>query len=419
MAKVLIVDDSKVITASLAHLFEEVGVECIVASSLKKATKELEKCNFEVDAAILDLALPDAPNGEIVGIVESIDIPVVVLTGNQGQEKEVRDKNNIIDFIFKEGRFSLEYTFSTTLRLIKNQKTKVLIVDDSKVARLQMKELLEYYRLNCIEAVDGVDALKVLKCNSDDIKLVLTDYNMPNMNGLELTREIRKEYKKSQISVVVTTANTSAIQPENFIKAGANGFIYKGFTKESLYLRVSENLDLIDLFQEVNDKANKDFLTGMFNRRYFFDRGETLFEKAKKIDSNINVAMFDIDKFKSINDTYGHDIGDIAIKEVSSIINRYISPREALIARFGGEEYCLLQIGRTAEEFKSLLENIRKAFEINVIKTKAADIKFTVSIGFVSTTLDSLTDMVNAADKALYNAKNNGRNQVQLYIECD
>ena len=417
MSRILIVDDSKVITMSLTHLFKEAGVECIVASSLKKATKELEKCDFDVDAAILDLGLPDAPNGEIVDIVESIDIPVIVLTGSEESENKFREKD-IIDFVVKDGRFSLEYAFSTTLRLIKNKKSKVLIVDDSRVARAQMKSMLEYYKIDCIEAQDGVEALSIIK-STPDIKLVLTDYNMPNMDGLQLTREIRAIYKKSQLSIVVTTSNTGAVSPESFIKSGANGFIYKGFSKENLYIRVAENLDLIDLFQEVQDKANKDFLTGMYNRRYFFENGDALFKKAVKINSNINVAMFDIDKFKNINDTYGHDIGDIAICEVAKVLDRHISKREGLIARFGGEEFCLLNIGYDVEQFRVILENIRKSFETNILQTKAGDIQFTVSIGFASTALGCLEDAVNASDKALYNAKNNGRNQVQLYIECD
>jgi diguanylate cyclase (GGDEF)-like protein len=123
--------------------------------------------------------------------------------------------------------------------------------------------------------------------------------------------------------------------------------------------------------------------------------------------------MIDIDKFKNINDTYGHDIGDMAIKEVISIVNKRLIGVDSLLSRFGGEEFCGLIFDKTDEEVLKILEDIRKDFEKNILKTPKGDVKYTVSIGCTLKKLETLDEMVNNADKGLYKAKNSGRNQVR------
>lgn len=414
MAKILIVDDSKIITHSLHSLLKIPGHDCDIANSLKQTKQLLDKdTNYQV--ALLDLSLPDAPNGEIVDYVKKYNIPIVVLTGSESykDEKTFREKE-IVDYVIKDGSFAIDYAASIALRIIANETTQILVVDDSVVSRSYIKDMLELYNINCLEAQDGKEALELFETHSD-IKIVITDYNMPNMDGLELTRRIRTKYKKSELAIIVTSADTQKRLPEKFIKSGANGFLYKGFSKEKLYLTISQSLELLDMFQHVLDKANKDFMTGMYNRRYFFDEGTSLFKRSVKKSVPVCVSMIDIDKFKNINDTYGHDIGDLAIQEVAIVLDKHLDSKDSLIARFGGEEFCIIHIGRKVEEVHKKLEDIRKDFEQNILKTQKADIRYTVSIGYTNKIIPLLDDMVNNADKALYNAKNGGRNQVQLF----
>jgi len=159
--------------------------------------------------------------------------------------------------------------------------------------------------------------------------------------------------------------------------------------------------------------ANKDFMTGAYNRRYFFDAGEAIFLKAKRKEKAVAVTMIDIDNFKNINDTYGHDIGDLAIKEIKRVLDKNLRASD-LMARFGGEEFCIILEEISEEDVKKLFEKIRKEFEANVIDVDEVEIKYTVSFGIAYGLLGSLEEMVILSDNALYESKESGRNRVTL-----
>ena len=161
------------------------------------------------------------------------------------------------------------------------------------------------------------------------------------------------------------------------------------------------------------DVANKDFMTGAYNRRYFFESGNNIFLKAKRKKTPLAVAMIDIDKFKIINDTYGHDVGDVAIKEIKRILDDNLRVSD-LMARFGGEEFCIILEDITEEDTRKLFEQIRLAFEKNEININGTIITYTVSFGIAFGILDTLDDMVKLADNALYDSKENGRNQITI-----
>ncbi len=411
MKYVLIVEDNKTIALALEKLInEEDELKAIVAYDKKDCTKKLLEYKGKISVALLDLSLPDAPNGEIVDIVTNFDIPSIVLTANEDNNNMLRDKK-IVDYVIKEGIFAFKYVLDLVKRIINNYHVKVIVAEDSKVVALQTINLLKRYQLTCFHANDGQEALEILK-KEKDIKMIFTDYDMPNMDGLELTKKIRKLYAKDVLSIVTITGSNDRDIVSKFLKYGANDFLHKGFSKDEFFARLNSNLENLELFQAIKDKANKDYMTGMFNRRYFFDEGESLYKKAKAENKNICVAMFDIDKFKNINDTYGHDIGDIAIIEVATVLNKHL-PDDVIISRFGGEEFCIIQVNIEETIFVKTLEIIRQDFETNIISTPKGDIKYTVSTGYTTVVGGCLDDMVNGSDEGLYKAKNNGRNQVQ------
>jgi len=411
MKNILIVDDSKTVCAALNKIIsEKLQFNVIIANNKKECEEKLLKYKQTITVAIVSLALIDAPNGEVIDSISKYKIPSIVLTGTVMKENFLKDKF-IIDYVIKEGRFSYEYIVSLIKRVIANYQIEVLVVDDSKVIALQIVNLLKRYQLKCYYAADGNEALTILE-SKKNIKLIFTDFNMPNLNGLELTKKIRKVYSKDVLGIIAMTSDTSHNVVAQFLKHGANDFLYKNFSEEEFFARLNSNLEMLELFQTTRDKINKDYMTGMFNRRYFFDEGNKLYLDAVKNNDNVCVAMIDIDKFKNINDTYGHDIGDIAICEVAKIVNRYFID-DAIIARFGGEEFCVIQSKIDEEEFIGILEKIREEFETNVIKTQKGDIQYTVSIGYTIEVEDCLDDMVNLSDEGLYIAKNNGRNQVR------
>jgi len=128
--------------------------------------------------------------------------------------------------------------------------------------------------------------------------------------------------------------------------------------------------------------------------------------------------MFDIDKFKNINDKYGHDIGDIAIQKTTEIINNNMRSSD-LMARFGGEEFCIILEEITLQDTKTLFEKIRKCFETSTIKVAEEEFSFTISIGVCYGSKDTLDEMIKIADKELYNCKNTGRNKVSIHVVED
>lgn len=411
--KVLIIDDSSSICNTLKSLIQnDIDIDVFIAKSLKECAKMLLQEKGKFDIFLADLGLPDAPNGEIVDFLSKFSIPIVVLTGSEDIDIEEKFRNkNIVDYIIKDGISALTYATSIVSRIIHNKDVKVLVVDDSKTFVEKTVDLLNRYKINALCAYDGIEAYETL-LNNKDIKIVLTDYLMPNMNGLELTKKIRKDYSKDELSIIVTSNDSSKKIPAKFLKYGANDFLYKGFSNEEFFARINSNIEILELFDEIKNKANKDYLTGLFNRRYLFDTGAKIYSENKLNNKLFCVAIIDIDNFKMINDTYGHDIGDIAIKEVARILNKNINSN-AIISRLGGEEFCICFYNRSENEIYELLEYIRKEFENNKIKVNDLILKYTISIGVSLDFGKNFDDMIRIADEYLYVAKKEGRNRVR------
>jgi len=164
----------------------------------------------------------------------------------------------------------------------------------------------------------------------------------------------------------------------------------------------------------LEEQATKDYLSGAYNRRYFFDIGSSLFLKAQRKKSAVAVVMLDIDDFKKVNDVYGHKAGDKGIVHIKKVLEANLRKSD-LFARFGGEEFCILLDDISLKDVTMLLEKIRKEFEVSVLRDSKNQFSFTVSFGVAYGMMDSLEDMINLADKALYKAKSKGKNNVTIY----
>ena len=416
MKTILLVDDSKTVIAKLEHGIKKdlKDINIITAYSYKEAVKHILS-NDTIHLAILDLNLPDAAQGDIVDFALGKNIPSIVLTGlmNDSIKKFVLEKD-ILDYFNKQDIVNIQQLTSTIDRTLKNYDSNILIVEDSATQMGVASAILESMHINFKKAKNGEEALDILENSDIKFDLVLTDYNMPKMDGMELTIKIREQYKKDQLGIIVFSATDQPETATKFIKLGANDFINKPYNKMEFITRVNTTLEVIDLFEQTRDLANKDFLTGSYNRRFFFESGEAIFDKARRSDSSLVVAMFDIDKFKSINDTYGHDVGDEAIKEIAKLLNENLRTSD-LVARFGGEEFCVLLENIAFDDAKELFEKIRYAFEMNVLKVGEIELSFTVSIGVCYGIENTLDAMIKQADEGLYICKENGRNQVHIY----
>jgi len=415
MYKVLVVDDSQTVLGLLKkELQQHDTIEPLFVQSYKEAIQVIREYQGNIQAAILDYNLPDAPSGEVILLANSHNIPSVILTGTL--DEKVQDliiKSNVVDFILKEDASSIHSAINSIIRVLKNYETTVLIADDSALYRQSLVSSLKKMHLNIIEAKDGQEALDIINSEKHDISLVITDNQMPRLDGVQLTFTLRKNYNKDELGIIAISASEDEEIVSKFLKFGANDFINKPFTHNEVVTTVNSNLELLDLFDQMKNLANKDFLTGAYNRRYFFDSGTAIFLKEKRKKGSVAVAMLDIDKFKNINDTYGHDVGDVAIKEIKRILDDHLRKSD-LMARFGGEEFCILLEGISFEDTQKLFEKIRQGFENNHIDIGEKSISYTVSIGIVYGVSESLEEMIRLSDEALYFAKENGRNQVKI-----
>jgi diguanylate cyclase (GGDEF)-like protein len=361
---------------------------------------------------LADLNLPDAPNGEIVDYALKLENKIIVLSGSV--DKELRKqllKKNIIDYINKGGINDINYIINIIKRLEKNKKHTILVVDDSMVFRKQMKQMLENLFYKVVTVAHGEEALNLINTNMQ-ISLVLTDYNMPVMDGLELTAAIREKHTKNDLSIIAISSNNEEEINALFLKEGANDYINKPYSKEEFSCRVNNSIEALENIQIITNSANRDYLTGLYNRRYFFRNVQDYFTQAVTDDEDFAILMIDIDHFKNINDTYGHDTGDKVIVNLSDIL-RTNTHQYDVVTRFGGDEFCIILKGVTPREAEDISEKLRVKTENSIMTfDKAQDINITISIGLTTHHEGTLEDSVNEADDLLYQAKKNGRNQV-------
>ncbi|MGB1227392.1 MAG: response regulator [Poseidonibacter sp.] len=276
-------DDSTSIGKTLKNLIESnIHIKVYIAKSKKESADILLEHKGKFDVILADLGLPDAPNGEVIDFMAKFSAPIIVLTGSESIDIENNFRNkNIVDYIVKDGISALQYATSIVNRIIKNQYIKILVVDDSETFLKQAESYINRYKLIPLLSTNGEEALETLKDNKD-IKIVLTDYLMPKMDGIELTKRIRSEYSKDELSIIVTSSASDSRIPSRFLKLGANDFLYKGFSKEEFFVRINSNLEILELFEDMKNKVNKDYMTGLYNRRYFFEYGKEIYEDNKK-----------------------------------------------------------------------------------------------------------------------------------------
>ncbi|BFM47988.1 response regulator [Marinomonas sp. THO17] len=403
--KVLVVEDSPVVLKVLNHLLSQnpkfVPVLC---ACYEEAKAKIENASMTFFAAIVDLHLPDAENGEIVDLVLSHQIPCVVLTGNFDDYQRLNLLNKgVLDYITKDSRYSFNHVIKVIDRLRKNQDVKVLVAEDSSTSRLFIKILLEQYRFKVVEAEDGREALAKLE-EDHSIRMLITDYNMPHINGYDLVRMLRHNTRFQDLVIIGLSSEGDSSLSAKFIKAGANDFLKKPFYHEEFNCRVVHNLESQEMLETIRELANIDSLTRLKNRRYLFDDGEKMFRKAMP---NASFAMLDLDHFKKVNDTYGHVVGDALLQAIGQEVLAHFP--NLLACRFGGEEFCVA----ADESVESLMPKLEAFMDsIRVKEFTEAKIHVTFSIGVCGGEFSSLDDAIRIADDNLYRAKRLGRDRI-------
>ena len=278
---ILVVEDQKSLAKLLATMLSDRwSCEVHIAHSLNEAKSALTKHRHEYHIAICDLNLPDAPNGEIIDLINKAKVQVIALTGAFGDElRETMSQKGVVDYILKDSVNSYDYVVGLVGRLYINKYIKLLLVDDSFSSKALLKHVLVQYRFNVFTASNGVEALTILD-QHPDIKVLITDYNMPKMDGLRLTINARNKHPKENLSIIGVSGMGDIDLGAQFIKHGANDFLVKPFSHEEMIYRINQNIEILEYMEAIRNLANRDYLTELYNRRYFFHEGETIHENS-------------------------------------------------------------------------------------------------------------------------------------------
>ncbi len=250
----LLIEDSPIQSKIICQRFESMTRYTLLAAHSMAETGQLLALHGDaIFAAVADLNLPDAPDGEAVDLCLSRDIPCIVLAASFDDTLRKRFlEKRVVDYFLKGSIDDLEPLIAGVERLRKNYEVKALVVDDSSTQRGVLRRLLAVQCITCLEAADGVAALEVLE-KEPDIRLVITDFNMPRMDGIELVQEVRKKHRISQLAVIGLSSVGSGPLTAQFLKNGANDFLTKPFEVEEFYWRVNQTLNILDVMQELRE----------------------------------------------------------------------------------------------------------------------------------------------------------------------
>ncbi|CAM2009534.1 GGDEF domain-containing response regulator [Acanthopleuribacter pedis] len=412
MEKILLVEDSRVIARMLAHrIVKKLGYEVEIAPSMAEAAKLLESQEGQYFAALLDLQLPDAPNGEVVPMVKAKQIPVVIFTGQDNEL--VRDRYiemGVVDYLLKKNLHEVDYLVRLLIRLKRNPAIGVLVIDDSAAARRIICDHLNILQFQVFECDNAGAATGILSKNRQ-IRLVIVDYILPDGNGGDLCAQLRKTYARQDLVIIGISGQSEGKNSARFLKSGANDFLQKPFTSEEFQCRLIQNIEMWETTQEIQENANRDYLTSLYNRRFFYRSVQKWYANCARRHFSLTLAMIDVDFFKKVNDRYGHEAGDQVLRGIAQILEAFFRESD-IIARFGGEEFCIACVNLAPNQAFTLFDKLRKKVQDTPIPSEQGNLHVSVSIGVCTFLGPDLTSMIQEADQQLYQAKGNGRNRV-------
>ncbi len=410
---ILIVEDTAFFTKVLTNqLRKETEFRIASATCYAEAVRQLDRIGERIFLALLDLNLPDAPDGEVVTLMAERGVRSVVFTGTVDEpRRELLLQLPIVDYVVKQGQSSVDDLIRLIHHLRANSGYHALIVDDSSTARRHFGGMLRDLNFDVLSASSGEEGLSLYRQHLHNIRLILVDYAMAGMGGVEMIRAIRHDASVDDLAILGISGTGDPTLAANFLKNGASDYVAKNATREEVITRILINLDRLRHVAKLKYAATRDYLSGLFNRRYFFDSGEALCANARREKLDIAVAMLDIDHFKQVNDRYGHKVGDKVIINVANIMQQKLRESD-LVARMGGEEFCILLMGAGGEQASDVLNGLREQIAASVVEDNGEAIQVTISIGLHVGLRDSLEQMIHLADEALYRAKNSGRNRL-------
>lgn len=305
-------------------------------------------------------------------------------------------------------------------------KARILLVEDNKTQATLICECLDRCGYETLHVENGMSAIKAAK--TDKVDLILLDLLLPDIDGNEVCRWLKLNHDTKAIPIIMLTAKGESNDKVAGLEAGADDYLQKPFDEHELNARIyarlrvklqqdelqQKNRQLESMLTQVETLAIMDSLTGLFNRRRFETIIANEFKKSQRYLHPLTCMMIDIDHFKAINDRFGHQAGDVVLREVAQSIQTSIREVDSL-ARWGGEEFVVLSPNTTTENAIYAAQRILKSVSARTFSGIGTE-HVTVSIGVAGVpdaAIETAEKLVHAADLALYEAKRKGRCRVE------
>lgn len=299
---------------------------------------------------------------------------------------------------------------------------RILIIDDSKLIAHFSRSILTKQGHEVLWAQDGPEGLDLAKAQLPD--LILLDLVMPLLDGYEVCRRLKADSKMFEVPVIMLTSKAEPGDKVKGLELGAVDYVTKPFDEGELLARVNIHLRIKALYEALQEKnrqlqeiANRDGLTGLYNHCYFQEQLAKDFARAQRYNQPLSCVLFDIDHFKKFNDAYGHQTGDIILKTMGKLITTSIRESD-FAARYGGEEFALILYYTAPEGAFDVAERLRGIVEGYEFCKAGDSLRITISAGiatFPHSLIHEPKKLIECSDKALYLAKQNGRNRVEVF----
>ena len=444
--RILVVDDSQTIRMRIREELEQGGYEVLEAKNGLEALIHAASPS-PPDLITLDIEMPKL-NGFETGRklrethyarffskFEDHRVPIIFITGNDTIEDRKKGfELGAVDFVskpFQEGEVLAIVNKILNPPVMRNG-IKALVADDNMVARKIASLCLSREGIEVLEAEDGKQAYDIICASGDKLDIIITDLIMPNMDGMQLCRHIRQNLGKQDIPIIVLTAMSNFSEILEVFKVGASDYLVKPFSKEELLARINVHLErsrvnrelrkTISLLKEANEKIEKlsimDPLTGCYNRGYLNKQILMEIKRAMRYEKPFSIILSDIDHFKKVNDSFGHQAGDAVLIQFVKNLQNNIRSELDWIARYGGEEFLVVLPETTVANAEAVGEKLRISVSNQPVHSEAGQISITASFGVTGfdpvakSAPVTLEQMLKTADRNLYQAKDEGRNRV-------
>lgn len=295
---------------------------------------------------------------------------------------------------------------------------RVLIADDDTLSRRILEDSLSKWGYEVVVTRDGNEAWDYLQ-RDDTPNLVVLDWVMPGLDGIDICRKLRDRIARNYFYIILLTAKAGREDIIKGLESGADDYIIKPFNYDELRYRMKIGQRIVELEKRILGLAQIDYLTGLLNRRAFMERLDLEVNRVARKQQALSLVILDIDHFKNVNDSFGHQAGDLVLQETARCLSATCRIYD-IIGRYGGEEYIICLPETNAEQALLAAERVRAAIasQKTLIPEFMQYVNITASFGVSTLSYDNeicLDTLINRADSALYQAKEKGRNQVVAF----